>query len=355
MKFIWKYKKMIILLLIILIYIGYRLTLNPEEQYKKYVERARESLIVMNFSGVIRNLKKAVKYKPDDYEALRSLAFFLWHNGDYKEAKKYFEQLIEYHGEEKIRGIAEAYYYLGLVRLKEGNRVLAVSYFKKAIEVDPTYGKAYSGLAIGYEGEKVVEIYKKGIKNDPGEVENYLDLLHWYEQNNYDLSTISYEELQKLIPLENATGEVLARIGNFLYAFVNNEDTAMIVHEKALEKDDTISLSYRDLGEIYKRKRLYKKAEISYKNAIRYDKRAENYNGLAHLYYILGEYEKTIETLLECIYYDKIDRYLMAMAYYKLGDYENALNWLKQYDSSDEEVIELQRVIERKLSEQDKN
>ncbi|AZR74090.1 hypothetical protein BBF96_12195 [Anoxybacter fermentans] len=222
-------------------------------------------------------------------------------------------------------------------------------------EVDPTYGKAYSGLAIGYEGEKVVEIYKKGIKNDPGEVENYLDLLHWYEQNNYDLSTISYEELQKLIPLENATGEVLARIGNFLYAFVNNEDTAMIVHEKALEKDDTLSLSYRDLGEIYKRKGLYKKAEISYKNAIRYDNRAENYNGLAHLYYILGEYEKTIETLLECIYYDEIDGYLMAMAYYKLGDYENALNWLKQYDSSDEEANELRKIIERKLSEQDKN
>ncbi|AZR74088.1 hypothetical protein BBF96_12185 [Anoxybacter fermentans] len=354
MKFIWKYKKMIILLLIILIYIGYRLTLNPEERYERYVEKAHKSLMAMNISGVIRNLKEAVKYKPDSYEALHDLGFWLEYKGKYDEARKYFEQLIKYHGNEKLPGVANAYYYLGKMALKEDNKERAKLYFEKVIDIDPTYGKAYASLALCYEGEKRVEIYKKGIKSDPNEASNYIQLCLFYS-DKYDLSVISFEELKKLIPLENATGEVLSRIGNLLYAFSGNIDTAMIVHEKALEKDDTLSLSYGDLGGIYKRKGLYKKAEISYKNAIRYDNRAENYNGLAHLYYILGEYEKTIETLLECIYYDKIDRYLMTMAYYKLGDYENALYWLKQYDSSDEEVIELRKIIEGKLSEQNKN
>ncbi|AZR74103.1 hypothetical protein BBF96_12265 [Anoxybacter fermentans] len=355
MKFIRKHKKIFILSVIIFIYVSYCLTLDSEEQFKKYTEKARNSIMAHNFSNAIRYWQKAIKYKPDDYETLRSLANFLY-DIDYKKAKKYFQQLIKYHGDKKIRGVAEAYYYLGKIAFEEDDKEQAISYFKKAIEADPTYGKTYASLAIFFEGEKEIEIYKKGIKNAPDEVENYIKLfLSYYNEEKYDLSTISFEELRNLIPLENATGEILSRIGNLLYGMANNIETAIVVHKKALEKDDTIARSYRDLGGIYKLKGLYEKSEEYYKAAIQYEKDIENFSGLAHLYYILGEYKKTVETLLECLKYDDIDsgntEYIMAMAYYKLGDYKNALYWLEQYDSRDEDIIKFQKYLQRKLNQ----
>ncbi|AZR74087.1 hypothetical protein BBF96_12180 [Anoxybacter fermentans] len=362
MRFIREYKIIFLILFIIfyIIFISYRLTFKseiPKEEYQEHVEEAYYSLQRRDYSAFISALKKTVSSKPDDYNSTSALAHLLYQYGDYEGARKYFQQILQYHGHLKTRGIAETYYYLGMIAVKENNKTKAIKYFEKAIEIEPEYGEAYAGLALCHEGETKIEIYRKGIENASWDVENYIGLLTYYKDNGYDLSTISFEELQDLIPLEGANSLVLSKIGHIFYEY-SNKDVAMIIHEKALEKNETLEMSHRELGSIYEEKGLYEKAEKSYKQAIEYDQEVLNFINLARLYYKLGKYKETVETLRECIYYEDFDSnnegiYLLARAYYKLGDYENALYWLKRCDADNDDIVEFRKRLQQKIKEQE--
>jgi tetratricopeptide (TPR) repeat protein len=80
---------------------------------------------------------------------------------------------------------ARAYRAQGLRLQNLGNLAGALSFYQKAIELDPSYAVAYNDLGIVYESagvlERAEESYLKAIKADPNYLSSYTNLALFYE------------------------------------------------------------------------------------------------------------------------------------------------------------------------------
>ena len=94
-----------------------------------------------------------------------------------------------------IKATAEDWFSDGLYIGRLGDYDKAISFFLKAIELDPNFAKAYNNLCFAYykkfDFTKAIKFYKKAIEIDPDLSEPYFNLGNAY--NN--VTSIGYHKI----------------------------------------------------------------------------------------------------------------------------------------------------------------
>jgi len=140
---------------------------EEEGEAEAWFERGYEQYEAGDFVGAIASFDKAVKIKPDFYEAWNRRGVVLCDELQrYEEALTSFDKAIEFKPDDD-----DAWYNRGIALDKLGEFEEAIASFDKAIEIKPDNDSAWSnrGLALGKLGqyEEAIASYDKAIEIKP--------------------------------------------------------------------------------------------------------------------------------------------------------------------------------------------
>ena len=130
----------------------------------------------------IQYLSKAIELQPDDPFAYQSLGLISRVQGRYPLAIKYLKKALEL---QKGRGRLQTYLNIGNTYHDMGEREKAISYFQKAIQLDPNHANAHLLLGMTYRalnrGEAARVQFKKVLKLEPNHPQA-AQIKHWLER-----------------------------------------------------------------------------------------------------------------------------------------------------------------------------
>jgi len=104
---------------------------------------------------------------------------------------------------------AQSLYEKGFALNEQGKLNEAITYFEKAIELDPNLAKAYFELAYDYDflgkKDKAIPLYEKGLSLDASFVPAYIMLANCYVQERRDLVS-AHRLAKRALEIEPANG-----------------------------------------------------------------------------------------------------------------------------------------------------
>ncbi len=165
---------------------------------------------------------------------------------------------------------AEAYFKQGNTWWKKGDYNKAISYYSKALELEPNGIPAYinRGSLLSEKGEydKALLDFNKVIELDPKFAVAYKNRgLTWYEKGEYDKAISDYS---KAIELDPNYVDAYYNRGNARYRKVKY-DKAISDYSKALELDPNYASAYLNRGLAWEHKGMKKKAADDYNHYLR--------------------------------------------------------------------------------------
>lgn len=121
----------------------------------------------LEYQKQLPDLRQKVKESPDDPSARKNYGIALYATGDYKEAKKQYEQAVELNDKDAVayNNLANTYRDLGDINK-------AIEAYRRAIEIDPKQASSYANLAniqlyTQDKPDEAIATYQKGIKALP--------------------------------------------------------------------------------------------------------------------------------------------------------------------------------------------
>ena len=248
--------------------------------------------------------------------------------------RKYLDDLNQRIQEKKdkteVRG-ADFYFFKGEEHGIKGELSEAISYYKKALQIEPDYASAYYNLGIAYGSlglyKDAVEVCKQTIRIDPDFTMAYYILGNAYDSLGlYKEAIEAYKQVIRIDP-NNA---------NAYYNLGINYDSLGLYKESVEACKQTIRIdpnlvnAYNNLGSAYDHLGLYKEAIEAFKQAIRINPgSAMAYSNLGIAYKRLGLYKEAIEAYKQVIRIDPnhTNTHLsLGLSYFKIGDKSSALN-----------------------------
>lgn len=125
----------------------------------------------------IEHMQTAIKLKPDYPEAWNALGSLLATNGQFDSAREAFEKALN---DPFYQTPQEPAYNLGQLYQKRGDNQRALSYYRKAVKLDPQSGAAWFqiGKILEHSGdsEEAKKAYKKAVHEAPNMAAAYLRL-----------------------------------------------------------------------------------------------------------------------------------------------------------------------------------
>lgn len=264
----------------------------------------------------------------------------------------------------------------------------AVEYFQAAVEKDPGYALAYSGLADIYSlmsdygitsgkeaGPKAKAAALKALEIDEqlaeahtslanvlvlidwnwsqGEMEfkraielnpNYATAYQWYgngltSRGEFEKGLKMTRRAQELDPFSLIISD---NVGWQFY-FAGNYDEAIRQYQKTLEMDPSFVPALRDLGLAFLQKKMYAEAE---KQFLRTRQLSDSFeNGLAILYAMSGKKDEVhplLDAQLKIATSRYVSPYAMAQIYSVLNERDQAFIWLeKAFEARDTPIVNL--------------
>jgi len=257
----------------------------------------------------------------------------------------------------------------------------ALAYFKQAIEEDPKYAKAYSGLADTYAllGDwqyavitpkeafpeaKAAAIHALELDNTLGEAHNSLAFVldgfdwdldaggkefqraielnpgyatahHWYAWHlsllgRFDEAITEMRKAENLDPLSLIINADLAELLGLAHSY----DDSIRQSLKTIEMDPNFALAHDQLAQAYLQKHMYSKAVAELQEAVTLSgNSATCIANLARAYVASGKRSEAVK-LLDDLKKRSSTGYSnaseIAMIYASLGDTDNAMNWLEK-------------------------
>src|SRR6266850_1235434 len=215
-----------------------------------------------------RPMLKAMQYiaKAPEKERYLIKAFNAHTVGNRDEAIKLYQEVLQSYPTEK-----EALFEVGDLLVHKGDHLPALSYFDRALAIDPAFERALGHVVWTYEllgqYDKALEHAKQHVARLPSEE--------------------SYRELAQVYVLQ----------GDF--------DSALQTYQHALETFPTSAMPLKGVGEIYIFKDEYDKAETEFQKLLREDRpladKREGYWNLALLDAYRGKYQDVDKTLDKAI------------------------------------------------------
>ena len=165
----------------------------------------------------ISAIKEARKINPEDINLLLSEADLYMRLGDKVKFKALMQEAIT-----KDPNNAILYYNLGVINVEQGLLEEGMTYYKKALELDPTYSATYLNLVgLILEGEAVLveEMNELATSSKRSDFERYDELKE--EREKLYSSCLPY--LEKLIEMDPKNMEALKTAKNIYYTVGDNE------------------------------------------------------------------------------------------------------------------------------------
>jgi len=298
-----------------------RINLTPREQ------AALKSLKVVN---------------PAAYESyLKGRYFWNKRTADgLKVALAYFKQAIEEDPKyaQAYSGLADTYALLGdwqyAVMTPKEAFPKAKAAAIKALELDSTLGEAHNSLAFVLDGfdwdlDAGGKEFRRAIELNPG----YATAHHWYAWHlsllgRYDEAIAEMRKAENLDPLSLIINADLAE----LLVLAHSYDESIRQSRKTIEMDPNFALAHNQLGQAYLQKQMYDQAIAELQRAVQLSGGSPtSIANLARAYVASGNRSEAIKLLSDLKKrsnpgYSNASE--IAMIYASLGETDQAMNWL---------------------------
>jgi tetratricopeptide (TPR) repeat protein len=289
-------------------------------------------------------LKSAKAVNPEAYQSyLKGRYFWNKRTADgLKAALAYFQQAIEEDPKyaQAYSGLADTYALLGdwqyaVMTPKEAfPRAKAAAI--KALELDSTLGEAHNSLAFVLDGfdwnfDSAGKEFQRAIELNPG----YATAHHWYAWHlsllgRYDEAIAEMRKAENLDPLSLIINADLAE----LLVLAHSDDESIRQSRKTIEMDPNFALAHNQLGQAYLQKQMYDQAIAELQRAVQLSGGSPtSIANLARAYVASGNRSEAIELLSDLKKrsnpgYSNASE--IAMIYASLGETDQAMNWLEK-------------------------
>src|SRR5262245_47179175 len=236
-------------------------------------------------------------------------------------------------------GAAEALYTIGAALGRRGEEVGLV-YLQLALYLNPNHALALTSLADIYEGmrkpELAIKTYERVAANSPlshnARIQRALNL------EQVDRSDEAIADLERIVEANAADREAIMALGNILRGRKKFAECAN-VYSKAIDSiakpTKTNWVVYYFRGICYERSKQWPKAEVDMKMALELspdEAQVLNYLGYSWVDQHVN-LEEGMRMIRRAVEQRADDGYIvdsLGWAYYRMGDYENAVKYLEQ-------------------------
>jgi TolB-like protein/DNA-binding winged helix-turn-helix (wHTH) protein/Flp pilus assembly protein TadD len=289
-------------------------------------------------------LKTARVVNPEAYESFLKGRYF-WNKrtaDGLKVALAYFHQAIDEDPKyaQAYSGLADTYALLGdwqyAVMTPKEALPKAKAAAIKALELDSTLGEAHNSLAFCLDGfdwdfDSAGKEFRRAIELNPG----YATAHHWYAWHlsllgRYDEAIAEMRKAQNLDPLSLIINADLAEVLLLAHAY----DDSIRQSRKTIEMDPNFALAHTQLGQAYLQKNMPAEAVAELQKAAQLSGSSPaSIANLARAYVASGKRTEALKLLSDLKkrsnsgYSDAAD---MAVIYVALGDIDEAMRWLEK-------------------------
>lgn len=244
-------------------------------------------------------------------------------------------------------GLADAWYVLSGVHLPP-NEVIprARAAAQKALELDDQLAAAHTSLAIvkwryDWDWDGAALEFQRAIALDP----NYPTAHQWYGllqtyRGQFATGLTEIKQAQQLDPLSLI---INANLG-LSHHFAGHSDAAIAEFNRTLELDQNFALAHRFLGWAYETKNDYARATAAFQKAVQLDETPSALSYLGHSYAVSGNQQAAREILQKLSAQAEqryVSPYYFAVIHAGLNEDEQALEWFTKAveDHSDSMVL----------------
>jgi TolB-like protein/DNA-binding winged helix-turn-helix (wHTH) protein/Flp pilus assembly protein TadD len=307
------------------------------------VARAIADQIRINLTPQEQAALKHVKVvNPEAYESyLKGRYFWNKRTADgLKVALAYFKQAIEEDPKyaSAYSGLADTYALLGdwqyAVMTPQEAFPKAKAAAIKALELDSTLGEAHNSLAFVLDGfdwdfDSAGKEFLRAIELSPG----YATAHHWYAWHlsllgRYEEAITEMKKAENLDPLSLIINADLAE----LLVLAHSYDESIRQSRKTIEMDPDFALAHNQLAQAYLQKHMYDEAVAEMQKAVQFSGESPTcIANLARAYVAAVKRSEAVELLSDLKkrsntgYSNAAE---IAMIYASLGDTDQAMNWL---------------------------
>jgi TolB-like protein/Tfp pilus assembly protein PilF len=287
-------------------------------------------------------LKNVKVVNPEAYEDyLKGRYFWNKRTADgLKVALAYFNQAIEEDPKyaRAYSGLADTYALLGdweygVLAPKEAYpRVKAAA--SKALELDNTLSEAHTSLAslgmFDWDWQSAGEEFRRAIELNPG----YATAHHWYawHLNLLGRKSEAIAEMRKAESLDPLSLIISADTADVLFV-VHLYDESIRQSRKTLDMDPNFAVAHFELGQAYVQKRMYREAIAELQRAIELSGGNTTFtSNLAYAYAVSGRRDEAVKILKDLTKRSNglSNAAEIAMMYVGLGDKDQAMKWLEK-------------------------
>jgi TolB-like protein/DNA-binding winged helix-turn-helix (wHTH) protein/Flp pilus assembly protein TadD len=289
-------------------------------------------------------LKNVKAVNPEAYESYLKGRYF-WNKRtaeSLKVALAYFNQAIEEDPKyaQAYSGLADTYALLGDWQYAAMTPREAFPKAKaaalKALELDSTLGEAHNSLAFVLDGfdwdlDAGGKEFRRALELSPG----YATAHHWYAWHlallgRYDAAIAEMRKAENLDPLSLIINADLAELLVMAHAY----DESIEQSRKTIEMDPNFAFAHNQLGQAYLQKQMYEEAVAELQKAVQLSGGSPtSIANLARAYAVSGKRSEAVKLLNDLkkranpaySYASEI-----AVIYVALGDKDQAMNWLEK-------------------------
>jgi TolB-like protein/DNA-binding winged helix-turn-helix (wHTH) protein/Flp pilus assembly protein TadD len=324
---------------------SYEGDLRDTLELQSKVARAIADQIQINLSPHEQAALKNVKIvNPEAYVSFLKGRYF-WNKrtvDSLKVALAYFNQAIEEDPKyaQAYSGLADTYALLGdwqfAVMTPKEALPKAKAAAIKALELDSSLGEAHNSLAFCLDGfdwdfDSAGKEFRKAIDLNPG----YATAHHWYAWHlsllgRYDEAIGEMKKAENLDPLSLIINSDLAEILSIAHSY----DDSIQQSRKTIEMDPNFALAYNHLGQAYLQKHMNDEAVVELQKAVQLS--GNNPTCIANLAraYAASDKRGEAEKLLSDLKKRSDSGHSLAaeisMVYASLGDTDQAMSWLER-------------------------
>jgi TolB-like protein/DNA-binding winged helix-turn-helix (wHTH) protein/Flp pilus assembly protein TadD len=289
-------------------------------------------------------LKNVKVVNPDAYESyLKGRYFWNKRTADgLKVALAYFKQAIDEDPKyaQAYSGLADTYALLGdwqyAVMTPKEAFPKAKAAAIKALELDSTLGEAHNSLAFVLEGfdwdfDSAGKEFQRAIELNPG----YATAHHWYAWHlslvgRFDEAIAEMRKAENLDPLSLIINADLAELLGLAHSY----DESIRQSRKTIEMDPNFALAHNQLAQAYLQKQMYDEAVAELQEAVKLSGGGPTCIANLARAYVASEKRKEAVKLLSDLKRRSNPGYSnaaeIAMIYASLGDTDQAMNWLEK-------------------------